>query len=95
MACIKEVDFVKIAELKRLLFEQEKANILRSVSWLGRVFNPYRAKRIKQTIPYAVAVIVVGIAIWVISALFQVRMFKMLEDSAVFDRFDKMIESIK
>jgi DNA-binding NtrC family response regulator len=95
LACIKEVDFVKIAESKRMLFEQEKANVLRSVSWLGRVFNPYRAKRIKRTIPYAAAVVVIGIALWVISALFQVRMFKMLEDSDLFHHFDKMIESVQ
>jgi DNA-binding NtrC family response regulator len=95
MACITGVDFAGIAESKRMLFEQEKANVLRSVSWLGRVFNPYRARRIRRTIPYAAAVLVIGIAIWVISALFQVRMFKMLEDSALFNRFDKMIESIK
>jgi two-component system, sensor histidine kinase and response regulator len=95
MACIKEVDFVKIAESKRMLFEQEKASVLRSVSWLGRVFNPYRAKRIKRTLPYAAAVIVIGIAIWVISGLFQVRMFKMLEDSDMFHKFDKMIESMQ
>jgi hypothetical protein len=95
LACIKEVDFVKIAESKRMLFQEEKANVLRSVSWLGRAFNPYRAKRIKRTIPYAAAVVVIGIALWVISALFQVRMFKMLEDSDLFHHFDKMIESVQ
>ena len=95
LACLKEVDFVKMAESKRMLFEQEKANVLRSVSWLRRVFNPYRAKRIKRTIPYAAAVIVIGIALWVISALFQVRMFKALENSDLFHRFDKMIESLQ
>lgn len=95
MACIRGVDFVGIAGSKRMLFEKEKANVLRSVSWLGRVFNPYRAKRIRRTIPYAVAVIVIGVALWVVSAFFQVRMFKALEDSDMFHRFDKMIESIQ
>lgn len=94
-AAIKEVDFVKIAGSKRMLFEQEKAGVLRSVSWLGRVFNPYRAKRIRRTIPYAAAVVVIGIALWVVSALFQVRMFKILEDSDLFHQFDRMIESVQ